>query len=308
MFKRQYFYMDAAGDGATGGSGGAPAADPAGAAGGKSDPNPGGDGKGAAPGDTEKSFLEQHGNAKTPEQVAAEKASADKAASENAWVNEKFQVKKTDGSLDIEATAKKQAEAYKALETKLGSGEIAPKTADEYTFAVPDLLKDHWKPEEDDNYKAFKTEAHKLGFTQKQFEYAVGEHLRMLGEVGAGEAALSDQEIMESLRGVWKDQPTFEKNLNASYRAVAAYANPGSKDVLGSYVNLDRKFGRDPDFIAFMANIGKETKSDIPPMGSVLPDASISELQGSKAYWDKNDPKHESVKAQVDAHYQRKFK
>lgn len=291
MFKRKYFYQQAVLEGSDGGSGGG--------AGDNTDAgNQGNQGEGGG------SLLSQ---GKSAEEIAAAAASKQELEKANGWMPEKYRVTKEDGTFDIEASARKQAEAYTHLASKLGSGDIPPKTADEYTFTVPDALKDQWNPAEDEGFNAFKTDALAAGFTQKQFEFAVGRHLEMLAEVGGGSQQVSEREATEKLRTLWPDEISFKGGLNKSDRAVRAYANPGSADVLGSYVNLERKFGNDPDFIALMANIGKETSEDIPPMGSVLPESSIAELQQSKAYWDANDPKHAEVKKKVSDHYARKF-
>jgi hypothetical protein len=292
MFKRKYFYQQAVLDGSD-----------AGATGGDTGSQ---DTQSQSNQDTQNTSLLSQG--KSAEEIAAAAASKQEFDKNNAWMPEKYRVTKEDGSFDIEASAKKQAEAYTHLATKLGSGDIPPKTADEYTFTVPEALKDQWNPAEDGGFNDFKKDALAAGFTQKQFEFAVGRHLEMLAEVGGGVQQVSEQEATEKLRKLWPDENSFKGNLNKSDRAVRAYANPGSADVLGSYVNLERKFGNDPDFIALMANIGKETAEDIPPMGSVLPDASIAELQASKAYWDANDPKHAETVKKVQDHYTRKFK
>jgi len=223
------------------------------------------------------------------------------------WAPEKYQVKNEAGEIDVEATAKKQADAFKALETRMGTDGVRPKTADEYTFEVPDDLKDQWKPDEDDDYKDFKVKAHELGFTQKQFEYAVGRHLESLGQVQGSDAQMSQEDTQNALREIWPDQKTYQKNLNAAWRGASSYANPGDQTKRGSMINLERKFGEDPDFIAFAANIGREIKEDIPPMGSVLGDETVEAMQKSEAYWNPNDPKHEEVKAKVTAHYSRKY-
>ena len=233
---------------------------------------------------------------------------ADPAAAPPAhWAPEKYQVKTATGEIDIEATAKKQAEAHAALEARMGSDGTRPKTAEEYTFTVPDTLKDQWNPEEDKKYLDFKQKAHKLGYTQAQFEYAVGLHIEEISQVQVGDAVADQQATQNTLRGLWPDQVSFQRNLNAAFRGVSAYANPGDANVPGSMINIERKFSEDADFIALMANIGRETKEDLPPMGAIMSGESVDELQKSKAYWDANDPKHAEVKAKVTAHYARLY-
>ena len=55
-------------------------------------------------------------------------------------IPEKYQVKKEDGSLDIEASSLKLAEAYGHLEKRMGSGDVPPKTAADYQIAVPEAF------------------------------------------------------------------------------------------------------------------------------------------------------------------------
>ncbi|MEN6585113.1 MAG: hypothetical protein ABFE02_03550, partial [Sulfuricella sp.] len=81
-------------------------------------------------------------------------------------IPEKFQVKNDDGTINHEATAMKMAESYTAAEKRIGSGEVPPKTADEYKFAVPKALEGAWDPAADPQLKDFAAKAHAAGFTQ----------------------------------------------------------------------------------------------------------------------------------------------
>lgn len=54
----------------------------------------------------------------------------------NDWLPEKYRTNKEDGSLDLEASSRKVADAYRSLETRLGSGDVAPKTVDEYNVKL----------------------------------------------------------------------------------------------------------------------------------------------------------------------------
>jgi len=79
------------------------------------------------------------------------------------FIPEKFRVLGADGkALDIEASARKMAESYAHLEGRVGSGDVPPKTADDYAVTVPEQFKEHW--EENDRSKAFKAEALAAGF------------------------------------------------------------------------------------------------------------------------------------------------
>ena len=239
-----------------------------------------------------------------PVQMAAQKDAEAKANAELGYIPEKYRVKKEDGTFDLESSAKKQSEAFASLEKRLGVGEVRPNSEADYTFTVPDALKDHFKPEDDPAYMDFRKEAHTLGLTQKQFEAVVGRHLEAVSQIG-GSAANDPAETEGKLRTLWPTEQGYQKNINAGYRAMAAYANEGGEDKVGSFINLDRKFGDDPDFIAFMANIGREIREDIPPIGALMSNEAVDALMKDPAYMDPNNPKHNEVKAKVKAHFDR---
>lgn len=242
-------------------------------------------------------------------QVVPDAAPADDAQPVDAlaWLPEKHRIMSADGALDMEASAKKLADSYGHLEKRVGSGDLPPKTDADYTLTVPEVLSEHWDPAQDAAYTEFRKEAHATGLTQKQFDFVMGKYFDISQRMAGAHAQLSSQEAVAELRKSWKGEAEYTGNLRASAGAVRAYANPGSEEAVGSYVRLERKFGNDPDFIAVMANIGKEMREDLPPLGSIMPDADIDALQKSTAYWDATDPGHAAAKARVSAHYARKF-
>lgn len=65
------------------------------------------------------------------------------------WMPEKYRTNKEDGSLDLEASSRKVAEAYKHLETRMGSGDAPPKSADEYAVKLEGVEGFNW-----DEFKA----------------------------------------------------------------------------------------------------------------------------------------------------------
>lgn len=305
MWKRYFQLMDAAtgGDG-TGGTGasGAPGDAGAGDAGAGAGAGAAGDASGAPGG----SFLSQGQDPGSNQDVDATALALEKANAELTYIPEKYRVKKEDGTYDLEASAKKQSEGLSQLEKKLGTDGARPNAETDYTFTVPDALKDHFKPEEDQGYLDFRKEAHAMGLTQKQFESVVSRHLESVGQIG-GAQTIDPAQTESKLRAIWPTEGDYKKNLNAGYRAMAAYANAGGDDKVGSFMNLDRKFGDDPDFIAFMANIGREIREDIPPIGALMSNESIDALTKSAAYMNPEDPKHAEVTAKVRAHFDRKF-
>lgn len=302
--RNRYVFMAEAGDGTQGGAGGGgTGAGAAGSGAAAGSGQNGTDGAASGAGSASGSVLASAQAAAAGGQGAAGGA----ASGANDWIPEKYRVAKDGGEVDVEASARKVAEAYGHLEKRLGSGDIPPKTADEYTVTVPDQYKDQFKPEGDALFNEFKKDAHGAGLTQKQFDFVMGKYFDVAPQlVGAG-AQLNVQDATAELRKLWPSEQQFGEGANRADRAVRAYANPGAADQTGSYVRLEKKFGNDPDFIALMSNIGKETREDLPPAGSILPEADVESLQKSESYWNANHKDHVATKAKVDAHYARKF-
>ena len=242
MWKRYFQLMDAAtgGDG-TGGTGasGAPGDAGAGDAGAGAGAGAAGDASGAPGG----SLLSQGQDPGSNQDVDATALALEKANAELTYIPEKYRVKKEDGTYDLEASAKKQSEGLSQLEKKLGTDGARPNAETDYTFTVPDALKDHFKPEDDQGYLDFRKEAHAMGLTQKQFETVVSRHLESVGQIG-GAQNIDPAQTESKLRAIWPTEGDYKKNLNAGYRAMAAYANAGGDDKVGSFMNLDRKFGK----------------------------------------------------------------
>ncbi|WP_443701018.1 hypothetical protein [Pseudomonas sp.] len=64
----------------------------------------------------------------------------DSGANTTDFIPEKYRVVKEDGSLDLDQSSRKLAESYKHLETRLGSGDVPPKTADEYAVKLEGVV------------------------------------------------------------------------------------------------------------------------------------------------------------------------
>ena len=296
--RSHHVFMGEAGEGSTGG--GAVGAGPAGVAAGAGAGEAGAAGTdasaagaGAAPG----SVLAT-GAAAPSGGAAAQGAGA--TPGPNDWLDKKFHVVKEDGTLDIEASARKVGESQRQLEARLGSaGGLPPKTADEYKINVPADLAEKIKAEDlskDAGFKDFIGKLHGAGLNQAQVDVAVGEFLDRSMKLQGAMAQLSADETTAALKDVWKTDAEYQQNLNAAYRAGTAY---------GDIEKLLAKYGNDPDFIQFAAKVGKELAEDTgtPNGGQKLAEADVEALQKSKAYWDPNDLQHAAVKAKVAAHY-----
>lgn len=227
------------------------------------------------------------------------------------FIPEKYRTNKEDGSLDLEASSRKVAEAYKHLETRMGSGDVPPKTADEYTVKLEGVGDFNWDEfKADENTQSFLKGAHAKGLTNDQVQYVIGEYMKAAPGLIEGGVQLSTQDCTAALKAVWTDEAAMRSNVTASYRAAEAFASEAGKP--GNFQTLMSKYGNDPDFIAFTANIGKELKEDTAINGGVqVSEADFAvkaaELRSQLAAMPQHDPKRAGIKAQLDAMYESKF-
>lgn len=227
------------------------------------------------------------------------------------YIPEKLRVMKEDGSLDQEASSRKVAEAYKQLETRFGSGDVPPKTAEEYTVKLEDVEGFDWEEfKKDEGTQSFLKGAHAKGLTNDQVQYVIGEYMKAAPGLVDGGVQLTAQDCTAALKAVWTDEQTMTSNVRASFRAAEAFASEAGKP--GNFESLMAKYGNDPDFIAFTANIGKELKEDsaINGGGAVNDQdfaVKTSELRAQLEAMPQHDPKRAAVKAQLDALYDQRY-
>lgn len=231
-----------------------------------------------------------------------------------AWLPEKFRVVDAEGKLDEAASSRKLAESYKALEAHKGPLPQAPATPDDYKLEPP---KDaEGKPVEgvdfeafvaDPLFKAFAADAHARGLSNEQLQFVVDKYLALAPELMAADQSLTLEEAKAELGKVWKDEQTFGANLLGAKRAIQGFGAEAD-DVPGSRKALMDKFGNDPDFLAFAAQVATEMKEDSVPAGmGVGGDEDVEALQKSEAYWNPQHPQHSATKAKVEAFYARKY-
>lgn len=226
------------------------------------------------------------------------------------FIPEKYRTNKEDGSLDLEASSRKVAEAYKHLETRMGSGDAPPKTHEEYApkIEVEGFNWDEFKA--DESTQSFLKGAHAKGLNNDQVEYVIGEYLKAAPGLIGGAAVLTQQDCTAALKAVWGDDQSIRANVSASYRAAEAFASQG--DAPGNFNALMAKYGNDPDFIAFTANIGKELKEDRAINGGAqVSEADFAvktaELRQQLQDLPAHDPKRKGIQAQLDGMYDQKY-
>jgi hypothetical protein len=231
------------------------------------------------------------------------------AQTQTDFIPEKYRTVKEDGSLDLEASARKTAEAYKNLETRFGSGDVPPKTIDEYApeLKVEGVTWDEFKA--DPQGQEFIKGAHALGLTNQQLAYVVDAFHNAVPGLVEGNAALTTQDCMTALKSVWTDDQAVKANLSSSYRAAEAFANADGQP--GSFSNLMAKYGNDPDFIAFTANIGKELREDTAINGGGVNEGDFNvkadDLRKQIETLPAHDPKLPGLRQQLNDMYSARY-
>lgn len=220
------------------------------------------------------------------------------------WLPEKYQVKNAEGALDVEASARKVAEAHKALEQRMGAGDAPPKTAEEYSpkLEVEGFNFDEFKA--DPESQKFLKAAHAKGINNDQLSFVLGEYLQRAPGLVEGSQELDSQAATADLRKEWPTDAEFKTNVNLAFKAFNGYATEEEKaqiDVIGN----------NPLVIRLLARIGKEMGEDSPVHGNGVQEADFAgqatelrkQLEGMK----QNDPMRKKVSEQLQGLYAKKF-
>lgn len=232
------------------------------------------------------------------------------------YIPEKFRVSKEDGTLDLEASARKLAGSYSELERSRPVGQV-PKTPEEYKIEAPKdadgkpvegLLFDEFIA--DPMFKEFSAAAHAKSMTNEQLQFVTDHYLTTIAPALAeGMAKVSAAEARTELGKVWGDDQSMTQNLTLANRAVRGFAVEG--DVPGGLDRLMGRYGNDPDFLAFAAAVGKEMQEDTAVggggEGGADWDGQVSALRQNPAYTDANHPDHTKVVQQMNALYERRY-
>lgn len=206
---------------------------------------------------------------------------------------------KEDGTFDLDATAIKTAEAYAALEKKLGAGEVAPATADEYKIAdigeatAAEIMADPIA-------KSFLARAHAKGMTNAQVQDVLDFALtEWFPKVLEGQGAVSADACVAELRKTWDTDETYKANTAGAYEAFKAFADPADLE----HMDL---IGNHPVVIRLLANVAKEMREDRGAnTGALGAGSDVQTLMASEAYFDAKHPEHAAVSAKVRAYYER---
>lgn len=237
--------------------------------------------------------------------VLAGGAATDPAAptAPEAWaMPDKFKVSKEDGTLDMEASARKMGESLQHLEKRMGSGDAPPKTADEYAVNVPDEWKEAF-PADSETMAAFRKDAHEQGLSQKQFDFFIGKYIEQAPLLAAGGAQATYEQAESDLKGTWKTDAEFKAQTGNAFKAWSAFADPvdaGKMDEVGN----------NPAVVRLLARIGAEMKEggSIPAgADSGVGAQDVKSLLTSEANTNPRHPDHAATRAKVDAYYAKKY-
>lgn len=220
------------------------------------------------------------------------------------YIPEKLRINKEDGTLDLDGSSRKMAEAYSALEKRFGSGEAPPKEASEYKVAVPDAFKEAIDPAKDPGIQGFLTGAHAAGMNQAQVDFVMGQYFTMAPQLVAGAAQLDAAGATTELQKVWGNESEFKRNVTNAYTGAHAAAQKAG-------INIDEimngPLGNNPQFLRMMAAIGPEFVED-KSIGAtrMTAESDIAGLMASPAYNDSKHPEHAQTSARVADYFKRK--
>lgn len=207
-------------------------------------------------------------------------------------IPEKFKVTAEDGSVDYKATVAKMNESYSYLEKKVGTGEVAPKSVDEYKLEREDFDFEEFKA--DESNKEFLTEAHKHGITNKQLDFLLSEYDKRAVDLVSNSSQIDTDSTVQTLQSDWGDK--YEANI---FNAVKAARACGITD---EQIN-DPMIGNNVAFIKMAAYFGSQMTEDKPVSNGTPVNVDIQSLMRSEAFFNAKHPDHKSVKAQIDSYY-----
>jgi len=223
--------------------------------------------------------------------AAAPAADGATAATDYAWLPEKFRVNGADGKLDLNASSQKLGDSYRNLERTKGA--TPPASANDYTFTPPDDMGDL---KFDDALSAgFRERAHKAGISQDQYQFLMGEYATLVPQMLGAAAELSAAEARTELSKVWQSPAVFEAQLSHASHAISAAPQHLRED-------LHSRFGRDPAFLQFAAWMGAQMQEDRAPAN---PDGgngggqTVEQMMSDPAYRDPKHPNHAALSKRV---------
>ena len=214
-------------------------------------------------------------------------------------IPEKYRVKGADDQFDLQATIRKVDEARSALEKRMGTGDIRPKSPTDYKLPESDVFKNLQIDET--QAKAFQEKAHGWGLSQGQYEAVMSEWATLApGLVNAGQAETVEGAVT-ALKEVWKDQ--YDANIKESFRVVSQVAESAGIP----FDEVEKAIGNNPVAIRLFAALAPEMREDATPAaanGGTGGGAQTREQyvqENWAAYTNPADPKHKTVTERAQA-------
>ena len=207
-------------------------------------------------------------------------------------IPDKFKVVSEDGSVDYKATAAKMNESYTYLEKKIGTGEVAPKSVDEYKIEREGFSFEDFKA--DESNQQFLSEAHKHGITNKQLDFLLSEYDKRAVDLVSNNSQFDTDTTIQSLQSEWGSN--YESNIFSAIRAAK------SAGLTEEQIN-NPSIGNNVDVIKVLSYFGSQIAEDKPINNGTAVNTDITSLMRSEAFFDPKHPDHKSVKAQIDSYY-----
>ncbi len=182
-----------------------------------------------------------------------------------------------------------------------------PSTPEDYNIKRPnDFPEAHWSPE---LATAAQQMFHKLGLTEKQVagivEFNNANTLQTLQSQEQSSQLVHDERVA-GLQKEWGDAFEQKKHLGNVAIEQGTGGDGEFKD------RIVEKYGSDPDFVKFAANLGgkfAEHGTVVPEMMIPTPsdmDIQIKELMAKDAYLNADNPQHKQLVEQVQALFRKK--
>lgn len=264
----------------------------------------GNDGAPSGGGDNQQQQQTQQPGATESQSILSQGANNQGPTDSQDWLQEKYRVTKQDGSIDIEASARKVAEAHRHLEQRMGAGEAPPKTPEEYApkVEVEGFNLDEFKA--DPKSQAFMKGAHAKGINNDQLSFILGEYYKLAPELVQGAKQLDTEQVVAELKQEWKTDTEYQQNISGAHKAFMAFASDADKQ------RMD-EIGNNPVVIRLLANIAKEMKEDVPVHGEQNQPADFAtkaaELRSELETLKPTDPRRKGVQDQLDQLYARRY-
>lgn len=207
-------------------------------------------------------------------------------------IPDKFKVTAEDGTVDYKSTLSKMNESYSYLEKKVGTGEVAPKSDEDYAVEREGFDFNEFKA--DESNKAFLKSAHAHGITNKQLDFLLSEYDKRAVDLVSNTSQMSTDDAISSLQAEWGS--TYQDNMFSAQRACQAAG-------ITQEQMSDPSIGNNVAVIKALAYFGSQIKEDKASNIGVPVQEDIQTLMRSESFFNVKHPEHKATKARIDAYY-----